>query len=59
MHDVAFERFHGEALQHLSHVWCMLSSLLRVLLTMDMQHVQHRQPQSVRFVPRSYLHVLR
>jgi hypothetical protein len=29
-------------MQHLSHVWCMLSSLLRVLLTMDVQHMQYR-----------------
>jgi hypothetical protein len=32
-----------------SATWCMLSSLLLALLTMDAQNMQHRKPQSVRF----------
>jgi len=41
LHDVAFERF-TERFCNLGHVWCMLSSLLRALLTMDVQHMQRR-----------------
>ncbi len=51
------ETLHGELLQHLSQVRCMLSSLLIALTATDLQHLQHPQRSSAMILPRSYLHV--